>query len=291
MNGDYIVRAGAAESAIRAFAITSRGIVEEARQRHNTSPVVTAALGRLLSGAAMMGVMMKGEEDLLTIQIKSGGPMRGMTVTADSHGHVKGYPLTADVMLPPNSRGKLDVGRAVGPGIMNVIRDMGMKEPYVGQTILQTSEIAEDLTYYFATSEQVPSSVGLGVLMDRDNTVKQAGGFIIQLLPFTDEKIIDALEKKIGEISSVTDLLEQGHTPESLLEYILGDFGVEITEKIPASFSCNCSHERVEKAIVSLGKKELKEMVAEGKPVEVKCDFCNATYTFSVEDLKAILKR
>ena len=291
MCDDYIVRAGAADSAIRAFAVTSKGIVEEARRRHNTSPVVTAALGRLLTGGVMMGVMMKGEKDLLTIQVKSGGPMRGMTVTADSGGHVKGYPLTADVMLPPNSKGKLDVGGAVGPGIMNVIKDMGMKEPYIGQTVLQTSEIAEDLTYYFAISEQVPSSVGLGVLMNKDNTVKQAGGFIIQLLPFTDEKVIDALEKKIGEISSVTDLLEQGHTPASLLEYILGDFGLEITEKIPASFSCNCSRERVEKAIASLGKKDLKEMIAEGKPVEVKCDFCNTAYTFSVEDMKAVLRR
>lgn len=291
MCDDYIVRAAAADSAIRAFAVTSRGIVEEARQRHNTSPVVTAALGRLLTGGAMMGVMMKGDQDLMTIQIRSAGPMGGMTVTADSHGHVKGYPLKADVMLPPNSKGKLDVGGAVGPGVMTVIKDLGMKEPYSGQTVLQTSEIAEDLTYYFATSEQVPSSVGLGVLMNKDNTVKQAGGFIIQLLPFTDEKVIDALEKKIGEISSVTDLLEQGHTPESLLEYILGDFGMEVTERIPASFSCNCSRERVEKAIISLGRKELKEIAGDGKPVEVKCDFCNSAYVFSVEDLKAILKK
>lgn len=291
MSSDYIVRATAANSSIRAFAITSKGIVEEARRKHNTSPVVTAALGRLLTGGAMMGVMMKGENDLLTIQIKSGGPMRGMTVTADSHGNVKGYPLAADVMLPPNNKGKLDVGGAVGAGLMNVIKDLGMKEPYVGQTVLQTSEIAEDLTYYFATSEQVPSSVGLGVLMNKDNTVKQAGGFIIQLMPFTDEKIIDALEKKISEISSVTDLLEQGHTPESLLEYILGDFGVEITEKIPASFYCNCSKERVEKAIVSLGRKDLMEMINDGEPIEVRCDFCNSAYTFSVDELKEILKR
>lgn len=291
MRNDYIVRATAADSSIRAFAITSKGIVEEARRRHDTSPVVTAALGRLLTGGAMMGVMMKGEKDLLTIQIKSGGPMRGMTVTADSHGNVKGYPLAADVMLPPNKKGKLDVGGAVGAGLMNVIKDMGMKEPYVGQTVLQTSEIAEDLTYYFATSEQIPSSVGLGVLMNKDNTVKQAGGFIIQLLPFTDEKIIDALEKKISGISSVTDLLEQGHTPESLLEYMLGDFGVEITEKIPASFYCNCSKKRVEKAIVSLGRKDLKEMIADGEPIEVKCDFCNSAYTFSIDELKEILKR
>lgn len=291
LDQDYIVRATAADHSIRAFAITSRGIVEEAKNRHNTSPTVTAALGRLLSGAAMMGAMMKGERDLLTIQIKSGGPMRGMTVTADSAGNVKGYPLVPDVMVPPNAKGKLDVGRTVGPGMMKVIKDLGMKEPYIGQTMLQTSEIAEDLTYYFATSEQVPSAVGLGVLLNRDNTVRQAGGFIIQLMPFTDEKIIDALEKKIGEISSVTDLLEQGHTPESLLEHILGDFGVEITDRMPAAFSCNCSKQRVEKAIVSLGKKDLEEMISDGAPIEVKCDFCNSTFTFSVDELKEILKR
>lgn len=291
MEHDYIVRATAADGSIRAFAITSRGIVEEARRRHDTSPVVTAALGRLLTGGAMMGVMMKGEKDLLTIQIKSGGPMRGMTVTADSHGNVKGYPLVADVMLPPNKKGKLDVAGAVGVGLMNVIKDMGLKEPYVGQTVLQTSEIAEDLTYYFATSEQVPSSVGLGVLMNKDNTVKQAGGFIIQLMPFTNDRIIDALEKKISGISSVTELLEQGHTPESLLEYILGDLGVEITDRIPAAFSCNCSRERVHKVIVSIGKKDLREMINDGKPIEVKCDFCNTAYTFSIDELKEIVKQ
>ncbi len=289
MNQDYIVRATAANSAIRAFAITSRGIVEEARERHGTSPVATAALGRLLTGAAMMGVMMKGEEDLLTIQIKSGGPLQGMTVTADSQGHVKGYAVVPNVVLPPKN-GKLDVGGAVGVGLMNVIKDMGLKEPYMGQTVLQTSEIAEDLTYYFVTSEQVPSAVGLGVLMNRDNTVKQAGGFILQLLPFTDDEIIDALEKKIAEISSVTDLLEEGHTPESLLEYILGDFGVEITERIPASFLCNCK-DRVKKALISLGRREIREMIGEGKPVEIRCDMCNTNYTFSIEDLKEILKK
>ncbi|MCD8150842.1 MAG: Hsp33 family molecular chaperone HslO [Clostridiales bacterium] len=290
MSTDYIVRATAADSAIRAFAVTSREISEEARQRHNTSPVVTAALGRLLSGAVMMGVMMKGEEDLLTIQIRSGGPLRGMTVTADSHGHVKGYPMVPDVILPPKN-GKLDVGGAVGAGRMSVIKDMGLKEPYVGQIALQTGEIAEDLTYYFATSEQIPSSVGLGILMNRDNTVKQAGGFIIQLMPFTDDAVIDALEQKIGQISSVTDLLEQGHTPETLLEYILGDFGLEITEKIPASFYCNCSKERVKKALISLGKDDLRELIKEGESIEVKCDMCNTAYTFAVEELEEILQK
>lgn len=285
---DYIVRATAADSQIRAFAITSRELVEKARQYHNTSPVVTAALGRLLSGGAMMGVMMKGEKDILTLQVKGSGPLKGLTVTADSMGNVKGYPQVPDVILPANSKGKLDVAGAVGAGILNVIKDMGLKEPYVGQIALQTSEIAEDLTYYFATSEQVPSAVGLGVLMERNNTVKQAGGFIIQLMPFTDEQVIAQLEDRIAMVTSVTDLLEQGHTPETLLSYILGDLDLEITDRIPTRFYCNCSKERVSKAIISIGEKDLQEMIDENKPIEVNCHFCNTNYEFTPEELRAL---
>ena len=287
---DYIVRATAANSQIRAFAITSRELVEEARTRHNTSPVMTAALGRLLSGGAMMGAMMKGEKDLLTLQIKCGGPAKGLTVTADAKGSVKGYVEVPDVMLPPNSQGKLDVGGALDLGILNVIKDMGMKEPYVGQVALQTGEIAEDLTYYFATSEQIPSAVGLGVLMNKDNTVKQAGGFILQLLPFTSEEIIGKLEEKIKTIDSVTEMLEKGYTPERILEEILGDLGLEITDTMPAEFSCNCSKERITKALISIGKKDLQEMIDDGKPIEVNCHFCNTNYTFSIDELKEIAK-
>lgn len=287
---DYIVRATAANSQIRAFAITSRELVEEARTRHNTSPVMTAALGRLLSGGAMMGAMMKGEKDLLTLQIKCGGPAKGLTVTADAKGRVKGYVEVPDVMLPPNSQGKLDVGGALDLGILNVIKDMGMKEPYVGQVALQTGEIAEDLTYYFATSEQIPSAVGLGVLMNKDNTVKQAGGFIIQLLPFTSEEIIGKLEEKIKTIDSVTEMLEKGYTPERILEEILGDLGLEITDTMPAEFSCNCSKERITKALISIGKKDLQEMIDDGKPIEVNCHFCNTNYTFEVDELKEMIK-
>ncbi|MCI5740823.1 MAG: Hsp33 family molecular chaperone HslO [Lachnospiraceae bacterium] len=287
---DYIVRATAANSQIRAFAITSRELVEEARTRHNTSPVMTAALGRLLSGGAMMGAMMKGEKDLLTLQIKCGGPAKGLTVTADAKGRVKGYVEVPDVMLPPNSQGKLDVGGALDLGILNVIKDMGMKEPYVGQVALQTGEIAEDLTYYFATSEQIPSAVGLGVLMNKDNTVKQAGGFILQLLPFTSEEIIGKLEEKIKTIDSVTEMLEKGYTPERILEEILGDLGLEITDTMPAEFSCNCSKERITKALISIGKKDLQEMIDDGKPIEVNCHFCNTNYTFEVDELKEMIK-
>ena len=287
---DYIVRATAAGAAIRAFAITSRDLVETARQNHNTSPIMTAALGRLLSGGAMMGTMLKGEKDLLTLQIQCSGPARGLTVTADANGHVKGFVNNPIVELPPNKDGHLNVGGALDLGILSVIKDMGLKEPYVGQCQLQTGEIAEDLTYYFATSEQIPSAVGLGVLMNKDNTVRQAGGFIIQLLPFTDEKIIEQLEKKITEMKSVTEMLEEGMTPEMLLEEILGDFSLEITDTLPAQFSCNCSKERITKALISIDKKDLQEMIDDGEPIEVNCHFCNTNYTFSIDELKEIAK-
>ncbi|MCI5480908.1 MAG: Hsp33 family molecular chaperone HslO [Lachnospiraceae bacterium] len=288
---DYIIRATAADSQIRAFAATTRDLVEYARSAHNTSPVATAALGRLLTAGAMMGAMQKGEDDLLTLQIRSGGPIGGITVTADAAGNVKGYVNNPDVMLPPNEKGKLDVAGAVGVGILNVIRDMGLKEPYVGQTALQTSEIAEDLTYYFATSEQVPSSVGLGVLMNRDNTVRRAGGFIIQLMPFTSDEIITKLEEKLSGMTSVTALLDAEMGPEEILESLLGEFGLEITDTLPTRFFCNCSKARIEKVIASIGRKDLEEMIEDGKDIEVNCHFCNKNYTFSVEELKAILKR
>ena len=288
---DYIVRATAANSQIRAFAATTRDLTEHARAAHNTSPVATAALGRLLTAGSMMGVMMKGEKDLLTLQVKAGGPLEGITVTADSKGNVKGYVGNPNVILHANDKGKLDVAGAVGVGFMNVIKDMGLKEPYVGQTVLQTSEIAEDLTYYFATSEQVPSSVGLGVLMEKDNTVKQAGGFIIQLMPFTEEKVISQLEENLKDVTSVTTMLEEGHTPESLLKTLLKGFDIEINETIPTQFYCNCDKDRVEKALISVGRKELQEMIDEGKEIEMNCHFCNRNYTFSVEERKNILKR
>jgi molecular chaperone Hsp33 len=288
---DYIVRAMAANNQIRAFAALTRDMVETAREHHNTSPVATAALGRLLTGGAMMGVMMKGEKDILTLQIHAGGPINGITVTADSQGRVKGYVGNPNVVIPANAKGKLDVAGAVGVGFMNVIKDMGLKEPYVGQVALQTSEIAEDLTYYFATSEQVPSAVGLGVLMNRDNTVRTAGGFIVQLMPFAEEATIAKLEENIQKISSVTSLLEEGHTPESLLEHVLDGFDVEINDTIPTEFYCNCSKERVEKALISIGREELNEMIQEGKPVELNCHFCNTNYEFSIEELKEILRK
>lgn len=288
---DYIVRATAADAQIRAFAATTREMVEEARERHNTSPVVTAALGRLMSAAGMMGTMLKGEKDLLTLQVHGSGPMKGMTVTADAAANVKGYAFEPQVILPANAVGKLDVAGAVGNGFLNVIKDMGLKEPYVGQTVLQTGEIAEDLTYYFATSEQVPSSVGLGVLMEKNNTVKQAGGFIIQLMPFAEESVVARLEKNLSDITSVTAMLDAGLTPEQMLEKLTDGLGLEIVDTIPTRFYCNCDKNRVEKAVISIGRKEIEKMIAEDKDTEVNCHFCNTNYRFSVDELKEMIKK
>jgi hsp33 protein len=288
---DYIVRAVAADKQIRAFAITSREMVEAARQHHNTSPVATAALGRLLTGGAMMGVMMKGEKDMLTLMMKGDGPINGVTVTADSKGNVKGYVGNPNVLIPANYAGKLDVGAAIGYGTLTVIKDMGLKEPYVSQVPLGTSEVAEDLTYYFASSEQVPSAVGLGVLMSKDNTVKQAGGFIVQLMPFADEEVINKLEERVNNISSVTEMLEKGMTPEDILKEVMGDMDVEFTDKIETGFVCNCSKEKIAKALASISKKDMDEIINDGKEIEVKCDFCNTTYKFSVEELQTLRKQ
>ena len=286
---DYIVRAIAAKGQIRAFAATTKDTVEKARQLHNTSPIATVALGRLLTGGAMMGVTMKSDADILTLQIKGNGPIGAMTVTADPKGNVKGFVGNPEVMLPLKD-GKLDIAGAVGIGVLSVIKDIGLKEPYVGDTILITSEIADDLTYYYATSEQVPSSVGLGVLMTKENTVEQAGGFIIQLMPDATEEVIDKLEKRIKEVKSVTEMLENGMTPEKILEHILGDMELEILDTVQTQFHCNCSKERVSKAVMSIGAKDLKEMVDDNKPIEVNCHFCNSHYTFSPEELEQMLE-
>lgn len=286
---DYIVRATAANGQVRAFATTTRNLVEEARKIHGTSPIATAALGRLLTGGAMMGSMMKGEKDLITLQIRGDGPIGGLVVTADSKARVKGYVHEPMVMLPASEEGKLDVGGAVGHGMLQVIRDVGLKEPYVGQVDLISGEIAEDLTCYFAISEQVPSAVALGVLMNKDNTVRQAGGFILQLMPFAEEKVIARLEQKLTEVTHISGLLDEGMTPEEILEYVLADFGPKILEKVSTEYYCNCSKERVEKAIASIGRKELQEMIEEGKPIEVNCHFCDKKYKFTVADLQKFI--
>lgn len=288
---DYIIRATAADNQIRAFAATTRELVEAARAAHGTSPVATAALGRTLTAGAMMGSMMKGDNDVLTLQVKGDGPIGGITVTADSLARVKGYAVNPDIILPPSPKGKLDVGRAVGKGDLVIIKDMGLKEPYVGRTQLITGEIAEDLTYYYAASEQIPSAVALGVLMNRDNTVRRAGGFILQLMPFAEDHVIDALEEKMSQISSITSMLDQDMSPEDILQFVLGDLGVTFTDRIEPAFYCNCDKPRVEKAIISIGEKDIREMIEDGETIEVNCHFCNKKYQFTVEELKELLKK
>ncbi len=290
MSDDYIVRAVAARHQVRAFAITGRGIVEDARKIHDTSPVATDALGRLLLAGSMMGSMMKDERDVLTLRIECEGPIGGLMVSADANARVKGYVNKPRVALPPNKYGKFDVSGALGAGFLNVIRDTGMKEPYNGSVALVSGEIAEDLTYYYATSEQTPSSVGLGVSIDGKNFVRQAGGFIIQVMPDADEDVIDALENSIAGIESVTGMLEAGMTPEDMLKHILKGMSAEILEKTPAAYYCGCSKERAARAVAGIGRRDLREMIDDGKPIEVNCQFCNSRYIFNVGELKGMMR-
>lgn len=286
---DYLVRAIAANGQVRAFAAYTKNTVETARQAHNTSPVVTAGLGRLLTAGAMMGSMMKGDRDVLTIKAEGSGPVGHYLVTADSKGNVKGYAANPNVILPANAAGKLDVGGSLGAGLLTVIKDLGLKEPYTGTCELVSGEIAEDLTYYFASSEQTPSSVGLGVLMTKDNTVNVAGGFIIQLMPDATEETISIVEEKISTIKSVTSMLENGLDPEGIINLILGGLDPEILDKMPVRFYCNCSKERVSKALIAIGRKELDNIIEENEPIEVKCHFCNKAYNFTVDELKKLV--
>ncbi|MBQ0146130.1 MAG: Hsp33 family molecular chaperone HslO [Lachnospiraceae bacterium] len=288
---NYMIRATAADGKIRAFAADTKDVVEEARQRHNLSPIASAALGRLMTATLMMGWDMKSQDDRITLQIQCDGPIKGLLATADNCGNVKGYVNNPDVMLPPNAAGKLDVGGALDLGVLSVIRDTGLKEPYVGQTILVTGEIAEDIAYYYATSEQVPSSVALGVLMNRDNTVRQAGGFIIQLMPGADDELAEKLENRIKGLKSMTSMLDEGMTPEDILKLILDGFGLEINDRADVRFYCNCDKDRVEKVLISVGRKNLEEMIDEGKPAELVCHFCGRKYEFSIDEMKEMLEK
>lgn len=287
--GDYILRATAANDCIRAFAATTRETVQAARDIHNTTPVASAALGRLLTAGAMMGVMLKGEKDLVTLQIKGDGPLEGELVTADCKGRVKGYVFNPNVDIPSKSPEKLDVGGAVGKGFLTVIKDLGLKEPYVGKTELISGEIAEDLAYYYAKSEQTASAVALGVLVDVDTSIKQAGGFIIQLMPGVTEEIISKLEFRINTIPYITELLSMGDTPESILNLILGDMDLRIIDKIPTEYYCGCSRERVEKALLAIGREDLTKILEEDKKAELSCHFCNRAYNFDESDLRRLL--
>lgn len=288
-NKDYIVRASLANDSVRAFAISSTHLVAKARERHRTLPVVTAALGRLLSAGAIMGSMMKGDKDIVTISLKGDGPAGYITVTADSQGHVKGFPGNPNVDIPRKYAGKLDVGAAVGRGLLTVSYDLGLKEPYSGQVEIQTGEVAEDLAYYFTVSEQLPSAVGLGVMVDTDSSVKHAGGFIVQLLPDAPEDVIELLEKKLANLEPVTTMMEKGMTPEDMLSYIFEGVDIEFTERHDVEFYCDCSKEKVKRALAAISDKDLQDIVNDGEDIEVKCYFCNTAYKFSIADIKDIL--
>ena len=287
---DYIVRATAGNGSIRAFAATTRDLVQHAREIHHTSPVASAALGRMLTAAAMMGSMLKGDKDILTLQVRGEGPLQGIVVTSDSKAQVKGYVFNPSVEIPDLIPGKLNVSGAIGAGHLSVIKDIGMREPYAGKIELVTGEIAEDLTYYFAQSEQTPSAIGLGVLVETDTSIRRAGGFIIQLLPDATDEMIDKLEKKLATIPYVSDLLDMGQTPEGILEMILGDFDLKIMDTIPTAFYCNCTKERVEKALISIGKEELEKIIREDKKANLHCHFCSKEYDFNEEQLVALLE-
>ena len=289
---DYMVRATAGNAQIRAFAATTKDLADYGRRAHGLSPIATAALGRLMTGTVMMGQMMDNDSDMITVKMDGDGPLKGVLATADNKGNVKGYVVNPYVIMEPNAEGHLNVGGGIGEGTMTVIRDMGLKEPYVGQVPLYSGEVAEDFTYYFTKSEQTPSSVGLGVLVERENlSVVAAGGFIVQLMPFADEQTITHLEFNLGKFTSVTDILKAGKTPEDMLKIVLDGFDIEFTDTVDLNFYCNCDKDRVERALMLIGKKDLQEMIDDGKEIEVKCHFCNKPYKFSVDELKAIQER
>ncbi len=281
---DYILKAITDDGQARAYVAVTTDMVNEAAKRHEMSPVAIVAAGRLLTAGAMMGTMMKNDKDLLTVRIKGNGPIGQMTVTADPKGNVKGFVGNPQVMLPLKD-GRIDVAGALGIGVLSVTKDLGLKEPYIGDTILVTSEIGDDLTYYFATSEQTPSAVGLGVLMNKDNTAKGAGGFIVQMLPEATDETVGMVEANVQSITSVSELLDKGETPEDILERIFKGKSYKILEKIDTGYRCDCSRTKVINAMLSLGADEIQSLIDEDKPVETKCQFCNEKYEFSLDDL------
>ncbi|MGR6546773.1 Hsp33 family molecular chaperone HslO [Paenibacillus tundrae] len=286
---DRLIRGTAMDGRVRAFAVQTTELVEELRRRHDTFPTATAAMGRTLTAAAIMGAMLKGEEKL-TIQVKGDGPIGQIVADANAKGEVRGYVSNPHVHLPSNSMGKLDVAGAVGTeGFVNVTKDLGLKEPYRGSVPIISGELGEDFTYYFAKSEQTPSAVGVGVLVDTDNSVIVAGGFIVQLLPGLSDDEITVIEKSIGNLPPVTTLLDQGLELEQLLTRILPD--VQVLDEMDIRFRCECSRERVEQTLISLGQSEMEQLIEEEGQAEVVCQFCNEAYDFNKEQLETILEQ
>ncbi|WP_414732207.1 Hsp33 family molecular chaperone HslO [Acetobacterium carbinolicum] len=284
---DYVLKATAGNGQIRVFAATTGGLAETARRLHQTSPVVTKALGRLLTAGSLMGSMMKNADELITLKIAGDGPISGLLVTADAKGNVKGYPYVNDLL--DTLEASMPVSEAIGEGTLNILKDIGLKEPYVGYSPLVSGELAEDLTYYYAQSEQIPTSVSLGVLLNNDGTVRQAGGFIIQLMPNTDDEVIDALEVALSDTPSLTKLLDEGKTLEAIMDDLFKDLSLKISKTEITRFICDCSRQRITKALTSIGKNDLIEMISDQEDIEVNCDFCKEKYSFSPEDLQSIL--
>ena len=287
---DYLVRAVGFNGQVRAFAARTTETVGEAQRRHITWPVVSAALGRSMTASVMMGAMLKGE-DKITVKVEGNGPIGAMVVDADAKGNVRGFVTNGQVHFDLNSQGKLDVRAGVGnEGFLSVVKDLGMKEMFSSQVPIVSGEIAEDFTYYFATSEQVPSSVGLGVLVNPDNTILAAGGFIVQLMPGCEEETITALENHLATIEPVSKMIEKGMTPEEILAAVLGEEGdVQILNTKPVQFQCNCSKERYSRALMGLGVQELEEMIEEEGNIETQCHFCLETYDFSETELQGLV--
>lgn len=275
---------------IRAYALNSTDIAEKARSIHNTSPVATAAFGRTLTAASMMGYMLKNKEDSLTLNIKGDGPLGGVVAVSDYKGNVRGYVINPDVDLPLNDKGKLDVGKAVGKGTLTVIKDLGLKEPYIGKIPLVSGEIAEDVTSYFALSEQTPTVCALGVLVNTDLSVKAAGGYIIQLMPYTEDSVIDKLEENLKYVRPVSSMIDSKLSNKEILKEVLKGFELEFIEEREVNYECRCSFERTEKILISLGEEELKKIYEEDGKAEIVCHFCGKKYNFDKEKLGQIIK-
>ncbi|MGY3717108.1 Hsp33 family molecular chaperone HslO [Sutcliffiella cohnii] len=286
---DYLVKALAFNGQVRAYAVNTTETVGEAQRRHYTWPTASAALGRAMTATVMMGSMLKGDNKI-TVKIDGGGPLGTILVDSNASGSVRGYVQNPQTHFELNKHGKLDVARAVGTnGTLSVVKDIGMRDHFSGQTEIVSGELGEDFTYYFVVSEQVPSAVGVGVLVNPDNSILAAGGFIIQLLPGTDEETINLIESKINNMTPVSKLIEKGLTPEQLIEEILGKENVKFLETVPVHFQCKCSRERFESAIISLGKDEIQEIITEDGEAETHCHFCNAKYNFTKEELEQML--
>lgn len=289
---DKLVKAIAKDGQVRIIGAITTELVNEGVKLHNCSATAAAALGRMLTAGSIMGTMLKSEKDTLTIQMSGGGEAKGIVVTAYSDGHVKGYIGNPNVDLPANDKGKLDVGGAIGKnGNLTVIKDMGLKEPYVGQVPIYSGEIGDDLAYYFTVSEQTPSAVGLGVLVNKDLTIKSAGGFIIQMMPDADELTADLITYRLEEVPSITELISKGMTIEEILEFIFEGMDLKILENIKPEYRCDCSKERVERALLSIGKKDLKELYDDNKKEELQCHFCNKKYIFEHEEIGQLLEK